>query len=76
MSYEHRPPFFTFRHPCFITVPFQVRSITNDFQSFQSGSVFYERQTDRLHYAEHRVIYTVDGKHIVIFTVDGCLTIG
>ena len=27
----------------FIIVPFQVRSITDELQPFQSGSVFYER---------------------------------
>ena len=39
----------------FFTVPFQVHSINDEFQPFQTGSVF----TSALY--EYRVIFTVDG---------------
>ena len=46
----------------FIIVPFQVRSITDELQPFQSGSVFYKRTTLTNAPYEHRVVFTVDGR--------------
>ena len=46
----------------FISVPFQVRSITDELQPFQSGSVFYKRTTLTNAPYEHRVVFTVDGR--------------
>ena len=46
----------------FITVPFRVRSITDENKPFQSGSVFYKcAKLCRMLY-KHRVILTVDGR--------------
>ena len=47
-----------------IIVPFQVCSITDELQPFQSGSVFYE--SARLTSAPY--------DHVVIITVDGLIT--
>ena len=45
----------------FITVSFQVHSITNKIKPFQSGRVFYEYAKLTGALFEHRVIFTVDG---------------
>ena len=49
----------------FITVPFQVCSITDENKPLQSGSVFYEhaKLTGTLY--KHRVIFTVDGRKTI-----------
>ena len=44
----------------FITAPFQVRSITDENNPFQSGIVFYEHATMTGMPYEHRVIITID----------------
>ena len=49
----------------FITVPFQVLSITDKNDPLQSGSVFYERAKLTGAQFKHRVIFTVDG-HITV----------
>ena len=46
----------------FITVPFQVRTITDKNNSLQSGSVFYERAKLTGELNQHRVIFTKDGR--------------
>ena len=50
----------------FITVPFQVCSITDKNNPLQSGSVFYK----------HAKLTCGQYKHIVIFTKNGRITLG
>ena len=58
----------------FITVPFPVRSIANEFVPLQSGIVFYQRAKLTGAQYKHRVVFTLDGNRRVIFTLDDHIT--